>query len=192
MIYLDSVIKSRDIILPNHHKDPYSQSYGISSSHVKMWELDHNDSWVLKNWCFQTLVLEKTLESPLFSKEIKPVNPKGNKSRIFIERTDAEAPMLWPPDVKNRFIEKDPDAGKDWRREEKGATEDEMVGWHHWLNGHESEQIWEIVKDREAWHATVDGVTKSWTWLSNWTTTSKPCENPVLISYRGGNKTVPQ
>ena len=173
-------------------KGPSNQSYGFSSSHVWMWELNYKESWVPKNWCSWTVVLEKILESPLFSKEIKPVNPKGNKSRIFIERTDAEAPMLWPPAVKSRLTGKDPEAGKDWGQEEKEATEDEMVGWHHWLNGHESEQIWEIVKDREAWHATVDGVTKSWTWLSNWTTTSKPCENPVLISYRGGNKTVPQ
>ena len=120
----------------------YSQSYGFSSSHVQMWELDHKESWASKNWCFWTVVLEKTLESPLDCKEIKPVHPKGNQSRIFIGRTDAEAeaPILWPPDVKNWLIGKDPYAGKDWRREEKGSTEEEMVGWHHWLNGHEFEQ----------------------------------------------------
>ena len=107
-----------------------------------MWEWDHKKDWVLKNWCFWTVVLKKTLESPLDCKEIKPVNPKGNQSWIFIWRTDAEAetPILWPPDVKNWLIKKDPDAGKDWGQEEKGMTEDEMVGWHHWRNGHESEQ----------------------------------------------------
>ena len=107
-----------------------------------MWELDHKGYWVLKNWCFQTVVLEKTFESPLQSKEIKPVNPNGNQSWIFIGMTDdkAEAPILWPSDAKNQLIGKDPDAGKDWGQEEKGRTEDEMVRWHHWLNGHEFEQ----------------------------------------------------
>ena len=107
-----------------------------------MWELDHKESWVLKNWCFWTLLLEKTLESPLDCKEIKPVNPKGNWPWIFIGRTDAEAEalILWPPDAKNWLIGKDPDTGKDWRQEEKGMTEDEMVGWHHLLNGHGFEQ----------------------------------------------------
>ena len=131
------------------------------------------ESWVPKNWCFWTVVLEKTLESPLDCKEIQPVNPKGNQSWIFIGRTDAEALILWPPDVKSWLIRKDPDAGKDWRQEEKGTTEDEMVGWHHWLNGHECKQTPEMVKDREAWHAAVHGVTKSWTWLNKWTTTNK-------------------
>ena len=107
-----------------------------------MWELDYKESWAPKNWCFWTVVLEKTLESPLHCKEIKPVHPKGNQSWIFIGRTEAETetPILWPPDAKNWLIRKDPDAGKDWRQEEKGKTEDEMVGWHHWLNGHEFEQ----------------------------------------------------
>ena len=105
-----------------------------------MWELDYEESWVLKNWCFWTVVLDKTLESPLDSKEIQLVNPKGNQSWIFIGRTDAEAetPILWPPDVKNWLFGKDPDAGKDWKRE-KGMTEDEMVGWHHQLSGPEFE-----------------------------------------------------
>ena len=118
-----------------------SQGYGFSSGHVWMWELDYKESWALKNWCFWTVVLEKTVESPLDSKEIKPVYPKGNQSRLFIERSDAEAetPILWPPDAKNWLIGKDPDAGKDWTQEEKGMAEDEMVGWHHWLTGHESE-----------------------------------------------------
>ena len=107
-----------------------------------MWELDHKESWALKNWCFQIVVLEKTLESPLDCKEIKLVNPKGNQPWIFNGRTDAEAEasILWPPDVKSRLIGKDPEAGKDWGQEEKGVTEDEMVGWHHRLNGHEFEQ----------------------------------------------------
>ena len=123
-------------------KGLYTQSYGFSSSHVWMWELDHKESWVPKNWCFWTVVLEKMLESPLNCKEIQPVNPKGNQSWIFIARSDVEdeASILWSPDVKNRLIGKDPDAGKDWRQEEKGATEDEMAGWHHRLNGHEFEQ----------------------------------------------------
>ena len=121
------------------NKGPSSQGYGFSSSHVWIWELDYKESWGLKNWCFWTVVLEKTLESPLDCKEIKPVNPKGSQSWILIGRTDAEAqtPILWPPDVKNWLIGKDPDAGKDWRQEEKGMTEDEMFGWHHTLNGHE-------------------------------------------------------
>ena len=104
-----------------------------------MWELYHKKNWAPKNWCFWTVVLEKTLESPLDCKEIQPVHPKGNQSWIFIGRTDAEAeaPILWPPDVKNWLIGRDPYPGKDWRQEEKGMTEDEMVGWHHWLDGHE-------------------------------------------------------
>ena len=147
------------------------QSYCFSSSHVWMWELDHKEGWVPKNWCLWTVVLEKTLESPLHSKEIKPVNPKGNQPWIFIGRTDAgaEAPILWPPDVKNSLVGKDSDAGKDWRWEEKGETEDEMVGWHHWLSRH----VWansEIVKHRQAWRASVHGISKIWTQLSYWTT----------------------
>ena len=121
------------------NKGPSSQSYGFSVSHVWMWELDHKESWVLNNWCFLTVVLEKTLESPLDCKEIQPVHPKRNQSWIFIWRTDADAPILWPPDGKNWLIGKDPDAGKDWRWEEKGTTEDEMIGWYHWLNGYQFE-----------------------------------------------------
>ena len=109
-----------------------------------MWELNHKEGWAPKNWCFWTVVLEKTLESPLDCKEIQLVNPKGNQSWIFIGRTDAEAeaPILWPPDMKNWLFREDPDAGKDWRQE-KGLTEDEMVSWHHWPDGHEFEQaLW--------------------------------------------------
>ena len=107
-----------------------------------MWELGYKENRVPKNWCLWTVVLEKTLENPLDSKEIKAVNPKGNQSWVFIGRTDVEteAPILWPPDVKSWLIGKYPDAGKDWKQEEKGTTEDEMVGWHHWLNGHELEK----------------------------------------------------
>ena len=123
------------------NKGPSSQGYGFSSSHVWMRELDYKESWALKNWYFSTVVLEKTLESPLDCKEIEPVHPKGNQSWIFIGRTDAEAEslILWPPDSKNWLIWKYPDAGKDWKQEEKGSTEDEMVRWHHLLNGHEFE-----------------------------------------------------
>ena len=125
--------------------------------------------WTLKNLCFRAVVLEKTLESPLNCKEIKPVNPKGNQSWILIRRSVAEAPIQRPPGAKSQLIRKDPDAGKDWRQEEKGMTEDEMVGWHHRLNGHEFEQAWEMVKDREAWHAAVHGVTEldMIEWLNN-------------------------
>ena len=127
-----------------HHfvnKCPSSQGFGFSSGHVWMGELDYKESWVHKNWCFWTVVLERTLESPLDCKEIQPVHPKGNQFWIFIRRTDVEAeiPILSPPDEKNRLIVKDPGAGKDWRQEEKGTTEDEMIGWHHWLDGHEFE-----------------------------------------------------
>ena len=134
MTNLDSILENSDI------KGPYSQSYGFFSSHVWMWQLDHKKCWVLKNWCFHTVVLEKTLESPLDCKEIQPAHPKGNQSWIFIGRTDAEALVPWLPDVKKWLIGKDPDAGKDCGQEEKGVTEDGMVGWHHIFNGHESEQ----------------------------------------------------
>ena len=137
MTNLDSILKSRHYFA---NKGLSSQGYGFSSSHVWMWELDYEESWVLKNGCFWTVVLEKTLESPLDCKEIQPVHPKGNQSWMFIGKTDAEAetPILWPPDAKNWLICKAPDAGKDWRQE-KVMTEDEMVGIHHGLNGHEFE-----------------------------------------------------
>ena len=115
------------------NKGPSSQGYGFPSSQVRMWELDCKESWAPKNWCFSTVVLEKTLGSPLDCKEIQPVHPKADQSWVFIERTDVEAetPILWLPDVKRWLIWKDADAGKDWGQEEKGMTEDEMVGWHH-------------------------------------------------------------
>ena len=112
----------------------------IKNSHVWMWELDYKESWTPKNWCFWAVVLEKTLESPLDCKEIRPVNPNENQSWIFTGRIDAETQILWPPDVKNWLFRKDTDAGKNWRHEEKGKTEDEMVRWHHRLDGHEFEQ----------------------------------------------------
>ena len=136
-----------------------------------MWELDYKESWAPKNWCFWTVVLEKTLESPLDCKEIQPVHPKGDQSWVFTGRTDVEAetPILWPPDVKSWLIWKDLDAGKDWGKEEKGTTEDEMVGCYHRLNGHEFGWTPELVMHKVAWHAAVHGITKSRTRLSNWT-----------------------
>ena len=140
-----------------------------------MWGLDHKEGWTLKNWCFQTVVLEKTLESPLDCKEIKLVNPKINQTWIFIWRTcaDAEAPILWPPDVKSQLIGKGPEPGKDWGHEEKEAVEDEMAGWHHQFNGHVFEQTPGDSGGQEVLWAAIHGVAKSWTWLSNWTTTVK-------------------
>ena len=119
------------------NKSPSSQGYGFSSSHLWMWELDYKETWVLKNWSFWTVVLDKTFENPLDYKEIQPVHPKADQSWVFIGRThvEAETLILWPHDVKGWLIWKDPDAGKDWGQE-KGTTEDEMVGWHHQLNGH--------------------------------------------------------
>ena len=136
MTSLDSIFKKQRHYFAN--KGSSSHGYGFSSSHLWMWELDYKESWAPKNWCFWTVVLEKTLESPLDCKEIQPVHPKGDESWVFIGRTDVEAetPILWPPDMKSWLIWKDPDAGKDWGQEEKGMTEDEMVGGHHRLNGH--------------------------------------------------------
>ena len=136
MTNLDSTLKSRDITLSTK---VHSQGYGISNSHIWTWELDSKESWVPKNWCFGTVVLEKTLESPLDCKEIQSVHPKGDQPWAFIGRTDVEAetPILWPPNANSWLIWKDPDAGKDRGQEKKGMTEDEMVGWYHWLHGHE-------------------------------------------------------
>ena len=142
MTNLDSVLKNRNISFAN--KGPYSQSYHFSSSCVQIWDLDHKEGWTLKNWCFWIMLLEKTLENPLDSKEIKWVNPKENQPWIFFERTDAdaeaEAPVLCLLDAKKWLLWKDPDTVKDWGQEEKRATEGKMVGWHHGLSGHEFEQ----------------------------------------------------
>ena len=136
MTNLDSVLKSRDVTLSA--KVRLVKAMVFSSSHEWMWELGYREGWALKNWCFWTVVLEKTLESPLDCREIQPVHPKGDQFWVFIGRTDVEAetPVLWPLDAKSWLIWKDPDAGKDWGQEEKGMTEDEMVGWHHQLDGH--------------------------------------------------------
>ena len=175
VLWKKSYDKPRQHIKKQRHyfadKGLYGPSYDFSSSHVWMWELDCEESWVPKNWCFWTVVLEKTIESLLDCKEITPVNPKGNQPWIFIGRTDAEAeaPIFWPPDEKSWLTEKESDAGNYWKQE-KGTTEDEVVGRYHWLSGHEFKQLRGMVKDREAWHAAAHGVTNSWTWLSDWTT----------------------
>ena len=183
MTNLDSTLKSRDYFA---NRGPSSQSYGFSSIHLWMWELDYKESWTPKNWCFWTTVLEKTLESPLDWKEIQPVYPKGDQSWVFIGKTDVEAdtPVLWPPDAKSWLIWKDPDAGKDWGQK-KGTTEDEMVGWHHWLNGQEFG--WTLgVGDGQgglaccsSWGRKESDTTE---WL-NWTELILYWEQPSNISY---------
>ena len=166
-------------------KGPSSQGYGFSSSHVWMWELDSKESWAPKNLCFWTMVLEKTLESPLNFKEIQPVHPKGDQSWVFIGRFDVEGetPILWPPDVKSLLIWKDPDAGKDWGQEEKGMTEDEMVGWHHRLNGHEFGCAPGVGVGQGSLACCSSWVTKSQTWLSDWTTVHGVLKNTEIVCH---------
>ena len=155
----------------------------VSSGYLRCWYFSQyswfyfviHPAWHFTCWCFWTVVLEKTLGSPLDCKEIQPVHLKGDQSWVFIGRTDAKAetPILWPPHGKSLLIGKDPDAGKDWGQEENGTTEDEMVGWHHRLNAHELGQLRKLMMDRAAWHAVVHGVAKSWTRLSDWTELNK-------------------
>ena len=168
MTNLDSVLKSRDIALPTN---VHLVKAMVSPVHVWMWELDHKEGWALKNWCFWTVVLEKTLESPLECKQIKPVNPKENQPWMFIGRTDAEAeaPILWLPDVENWLIRKDPDAGKDWGQKEKGITEDEMIEWHHRLSACGLGWTLGVDDGQGGLACAVHGVAKSRTWLSDWT-----------------------
>ena len=158
-------------------KGPSSQGYGFSSSHVWMWVRLYR-SWEPKNWCFWTVLLEKTLESPLDCKEIQPVHPKGDHSWVFIGRTDVEAntPILWPPDEKSCLIWKDPDVGKNWRRKEKWMTEDEIVGWHHQLNGHEFGQTLRVDDGQgdlaccSSWGPKELDMTEWWNWTEyKWT-----------------------
>ena len=171
MTNLDSILKSRDIA----NKGPSSQGYGFSSGHVWMWELDCEESWVPKTWCFWTVVLEKTLESSLDCKEIQPVHPKGDQSWVFIGRTDpeAETPVLWPPDAKSWLIWKDPNAGRDWGQEEEGTTEDEMAGWHHWIYGHEFGvnygSWWWTGRPGMLWFMGSQRVGHDWVTELNWT-----------------------
>ena len=169
MTNLDSILKRRDITLLT--KFCIIKAIVFSSSHVWMWELDNKAGWALKNWCFWTAVLEKTLESPLDCKEIKPVNPKGNQSWIFIGRTnaEAEAPIFWPPDGEESTHWKRPWCWERLKARGEGATEDEMVGWHHWLDGHEFEQSLGVGDGQGSLACCSHGVAESWTQVSNWT-----------------------
>ena len=173
---LDSILKGRDIALPAKVRLVKAMVFPVVS-HVWMWQLDCEESWAPKNWCFWTVVLKKTVKSPFNRKEIQPVHPKGDQSWVFTGRIaiEAETPILWPPNVKNWLIRKDPDAGKDWGKEEKGMTEDGMVGWRHQLDGHEFEQALGVDDGQEAWHAAVHGVIKSQAWLSEWTELNNNC-----------------
>ena len=149
-----------------------------------MWVLDCEEGWAPKNWCFWTVVLEKTLESPLDCKEIQPVHSEGDQPWDFFGKNDAKAEtlVLWPPHAKSWLIGKGSDAWRGWRQEEKGTTEDEMAGWHHGLDGRESDWTLELVMHREAWRAAVHGVAKSWTWLRDWTTATWPTPSHLILT----------
>ena len=179
MTNLDSILKSRDITLPTKVCLVKAMVFPVIMYGCESWTTECQRIDAFELWCWGRL-----LKSPLDCQEIKPVNSKGNQSWIFIGRTDAEAPILWPPDAKSYFIWKDPNAGKDWGQEEKEATEDETVGWHHWINAHEFEQSPEIVKDRKAWCATVHGASKSQTQLNEWTTTV--CTPQIIVRWTPG------
>ena len=165
---LDSLFKSRDITLPTKVHLVKAMVFPVVMYGCESWSVKKAEP---KNWCFWTVVLEKTLESPLDCKENQPVHSKGDQSWVFFGRNGAEAetPIFWPPHAKSWLIGKDSDAGRDWGQEEKGTTEDEMAGWHHWLNGHEFSELQELLTDREAWCAAIHRVAKSCTRLNDWT-----------------------
>ena len=183
MTNLNSVLKSRDITLLTKIRRVKAMVFPIVMYGCESWTIKKTKHWRIDTfelWC------QRALQSPLDSKKIEPVNPKGNQPWIFIGRTDyeAEAPILWPPDVKNWLIGKDPDAGKNWGQEEKGATEDEVIGWHHWLNGHEFEQIQGDRDEQRSLACCSSWVAKSQAWLSDWTTTTTTKSNMVKCLHK--------
>ena len=170
------------------NKGPSSQGYGFSSGHVWMWDLDCEESWAPKNWCFWSVVLEKTPESPLDCKEIHPVHSEGDQPWDFFGRNDAKAetPVFWPPDAKSWLIGKDSDAGRDWGQEEKGMTEDEMAGWHHWLDGRESEWTLGFGDGHgglACWESLDCRVGHDWATELNWTVCVGFCHTLTWISH---------